>query len=71
MTVLDVLSLLAGRGKTLEMMRWGGSDASWAEISPLAMAASRQGRMMALWTSSGMDVVIHKTYYNSVVSPSG
>jgi len=54
MTGQDGWSFLAGRANTFEMMRCRGNEDSWAEISPLAMAASRQGVITSLNTSSGI-----------------
>jgi hypothetical protein len=53
MTGQEGWSFLAGSANTLEMTSWMGIVASWAEISPLAPAASRQGRIISLKTISG------------------
>ncbi len=53
MTGQDGWSFLAGKANTLEMMRCRGKEDSWAAMSPLAMAASRHGMMISLYTISG------------------
>ncbi len=55
MTGQEGLSFLAGSENAFAMMRWGGKAESCAEISPLAMADSRQGCITSLKTMSGIE----------------
>jgi hypothetical protein len=48
MTGQEGLSFLAGSENALTTMRWGGKAESGADVSPLAMADSRQGCITSL-----------------------